>query len=137
MFVPVVGEFQEYNFTALVAGATQARQVGQYIATSGVRSGALVVRRGAYTVGAAASIEISVFAAWQDAVGALAVDETDLVARIIIGTGTSSDPTVLLRADFESPLATPGVIVRVTGKMTGSAVTLEADLSIALELLPT
>ena len=141
MFVPVIGEYRTFDFGSLMAAGTQERIVGQYINSSGVRSGTLVVRANNININAYAGAKIEVFvrAAWQDSVGALAIDAyaPRLVATILLNNSANTTTAVLIRSDFQGPIPTPGLIVTVVGTMGSSTGSLTADLSIAVELLPT
>ena len=146
MFVPVVPEYRNFDFGTLIATAggatgTATAEPGQYISTSGVKSGCLVVRASGITIDnyAGAAIDIYVRAAWQDSAGTLAVDNASArkVAQITLTNANNTTMPVLIRADFQSPLPTPGLIVTVVGTMGSTRGALAANLSIALELLPT
>jgi hypothetical protein len=141
MFVPVVPEYRTFDFSQLGAAGVATVQAGQYITTSGVKSGCLVVRASSIAIDnyAGAAIDIYVRAAWQDSAGTLAVDNYSgrKVAQITLNNTANTTTPVLIRADFLSPLPTPGLIVTVVGTMGSARGALSANLSIALELLPT
>lgn len=135
MYVQVGLERVPYDFETLATGSRSTSiVVGNFVDTSGVKSGVLVLQARDIVLPTSGTIGVAVLGAVRQGDGTVFADVITPVASYEFSTAPSGSR--LIRAEFDS-IPGPGVIVAVFATRGATTGPLSGTFTIGLELLPT